>query len=365
MDPGKRLVAFKKLGEFFSWYTNVYIDENTVIKEDKSSPEYINWAEKLKARISKAEIHNPWFTYENVIFALKGISVMLEDNKLEKWTANYNIPSVNSGELLTIGVIPAGNIPLVGFSDFLCVLISGNKYLAKLSSKDMQLFPLVKEILCEIEPRFEERIIFTENKLTNFDLIIATGSNNTSRYFEYYFGKYPNIIRKNRTSIAIIDGNEKEEEMKSLQYDIITYFGLGCRNVSKIYIPENYSPIKIIEALGDHTYLLNHNKFANNYEYNKAIFLMNNIAFYNNSYFIFKEDKSLFPPVAVLYYEYYNTIEELKKKIDYHSEEIQCVVARPGIIDESVNPGQTQKPELTDYADNVDTLQLIFDNLKK
>ncbi len=356
MNLRNRLNAFISLGEFLDWFCNLDVSEGKNFEKNKTSDQFVDWAKSLNKQIDSAEIHNPWFIRENVLFALKSISHILDADKLKNWISQYD--TYNS-KTLTVGVVLAGNIPLVGFSDFLCVLISGHIFLAKLSSKDKQLFPIISDILIEIEPGFKNKIIFTEEKINNFDMVIATGSNNTSRYFEYYFDKYPNIIRKNKSSIAVLVGNESEDELILLAGDILRYFGFGCRNVSKIYLPEKYPPAKILDAMEGFAHLVHHNKFANNHDYNSAIYLMNAISFLDNGFIIMKEDEGMFPPVSVLYYQYYKEIEEVKTIIRNQSEEIQCVVSGGSIIEGSVEFGKSQQPELSDYADNIDTMKFI------
>ena len=219
----------------------------------------------------------------------------------------------------------AGNIPLVGFHDFLCVLITGNIVLAKTSTKDSDLLVHISELLCSINPAFREMIRFAEGPLSGFDAVIATGSNNTSRYFESYFGKYPNIIRKNRNSVAILDGTETDADLKELGKDIFSYFGLGCRNVSKIYLPSGYELHTMIKNLEEYSGLVNHNKYANNYDFSKAVYLVNKEQFLDTGYLLLKEEKSLSSPVAVLYYEYYNSHEEVLQITDLLKDNIQCI----------------------------------------
>jgi hypothetical protein len=253
----------------------------------------------------------------------------------------------------------AGNIPLVGFHDFLSVLISGNKALVKLSSNDTILLPYLTKVLFSIEPEFEDLIEFTDEKFIDFDGVIATGSNNTARYFEYYFGKYPNIIRKNRNSVAVLTGNESTEQLELLANDIFRYFGLGCRNVSKIYIPEDYNFDPFFKAMYSWRHVINQNKYMNNYDYNKAVYLMSNIPLLDNEFMLLKEDKSLSSPISILYYEYYSSMEELTSLIEVSREQIQCVVSECGMPGE-VPFGTTQSPSLWDYADGVDTMEFLL-----
>ncbi len=292
------------------------------------------------------------------------ISSSLEEKKLRIWLEAYpEIEKINSDNK-RIGLIMAGNIPLVGFHDVISCIFSGHKLLGKLSSKDDKLFPLLKEILCTLNPDLEDKIGFTDQFLKNIDAIIATGSNNSSRYFEYYFKKYPNIIRKNRNSIAVITGDENREDLRKLADDIFLYFGLGCRNVSKLFFPEGYDPASIISHFEPYSYLYNHNKYANNYDYYKAIYLVNLIAHFDSGFLLLKEDYSYSSPVGVVYYEFYKSIDALKNKLEQDENLIQCIIAKEGLLDGTINFGESQLPEFWNYADNRDTLKFLI-NLYK
>jgi hypothetical protein len=248
----------------------------------------------------------------------------------------------------------AGNIPLVGFHDFLSVLISGNYLIAKTSSKDPELILKVGEILCSIEPRFRNYIEFTEYELKDFDVVIATGSNNSSRYFDQYFGRYPNIIRRNRNSVAIIEGNESGEELENLGKDIFLYFGLGCRNVSKLFIPEGFD-IRFMVSKWEHfAGVTSHVKYANNYDFSKAVYLVNKENFLDTGHILLKEDKGLSSPVAVLYYEYYESLSALHSETELLKDKIQCIVGH-----DHTPFGKAQSPHLWDYADGIDTLEFL------
>jgi hypothetical protein len=271
---------------------------------------------------------------------------------LDQWLEPYKF---DKPEQKTVAIIMAGNIPLVGFHDFVSVLISGHKVLVKQSSNDKQLLPVIAGFLMNIAPEFEERIRFTEDKLTNFDAVIATGSNNTARYFEYYFSGKPNIIRKNRNSVAILTGNESKEELEALSEDVFRYFGLGCRNVSKLYVPENYNFDAFFKAMYPWNTLLNSAKYSNNYDYNKAVYLMSEFKLLENGFLILKEDESFGSPIATLFYEKFEDEKELQEKLEQNKENLQCVVGTNAEIDF----GQTQQPKLWDYADGVDTLKFL------
>ena len=252
----------------------------------------------------------------------------------------------------------AGNIPLVGFHDLLCVWVSGHKAVVKLSSEDKLLLPFIVEQLRDLIPEWAEAVTFSDEKVTDFDAVIATGSNNTARYFEYYFGKKPHIIRKNRNSVAVLTGKETQEELTALGKDIFQYYGLGCRSISKLFVPENYSFDAFFQAIYAYRDIINEQKYANNYDYNKAVYLMSLYKLLENGFLILKEDKSYASPIATLFYEYYTDTEALKKQLITDTEQIQCIVAK-GLLPDEIAFGNTQIPQLWEYADNVDTLKFL------
>lgn len=306
--------------------------------------------------IKKASITNPWFNEVFIRQALVGLGKMLNKDKLAQWLDNYNLTIPNK----TIGIIAAGNIPLVAFHDVLCIVCSGNKALVKLSSKDKWLYLLVIEELSKITKYFDDRIIFTDETLKGIDAIIATGSDNSARYFEYYFGKYPNIIRKNRNSIAIIDGTETKEELKAFSNDIFSYFGLGCRNISQIFIPHNYDIVKLIDAFEGYAFIADQTKYYNNYEYQKTIHLLNQIPIYDNGFTILKENDGLSSPIGVLHYTRYKHIDEINNFQEVNKHKIQCAVSKTKMKFPTYCFGMAQEPELWDYADNIDTMQFLI-----
>jgi hypothetical protein len=299
---------------------------------------------------------NNWFTPVNVLGSLDAIAErFLSENDLTNWINQYPEPAKSQ----KIGVIMAGNIPAVGFHDVLCVLMSGHKLLAKPSSDDPILIPALLEKLVEIEPAFADYIFFVE-RLNDSDAYIATGSDNTARYFHYYFSKKPNIIRKNRTSLAVLSGNESEDELHALGKDILQYFGLGCRNVSKLYIPDGYDFTKFFESIQSFDQLyLNHHKYFNNYEYNKSILLVNRVLHYDNGFLMLTENHAMVSPISVVHYETYQNIESMKGYLEENSGKIQCVVGDSNLIQGAIPFGKTQEPELSDYADNVDTMAFL------
>jgi len=273
---------------------------------------------------------------------------------LTNWTSRYPglEATVNTRK---IGVVMAGNIPLVGFHDFLSVLISGNTIIAKTSSKDPDLVVFIGNILGEINPEFKKRINFTDGLLSGFDAVIATGSDNSSRYFEYYFGRYPHIIRKNRNSIAILDGSETRDELSGLGSDVFSYFGLGCRSVSKIFLPVGYDMAKLKKSWAEYEKVIYNNKYANNYDYNKAIFIVNKNEFTDTGFLLLRRNSAISSPVSVLYYEYYETINNVYLEIEMMRDKIQCIVSR-----NEIHYGRAQWPSLWDYADGIDTVDFLL-----
>jgi hypothetical protein len=311
--------------------------------------------EQLSSLIGTSKQYNAWFTPQSTAMAINAISEMLNEPDLEKWiSANSDEPD----KMNAIGLILAGNIPLVGFHDILCVLASGNKALIKLSSQDKQLIPYILDKLTEIEPGFKEQFEFIE-RLKDFDAVIATGSNNTSRYFEYYFSKVPHIIRKNRNSIAVLNGKENREELRSLGHDIFDYYGLGCRNVSKFYVPKGYNFNAFFESIEEFKSVADHHKYNNNYDYNKSIFLVNMDKHLDNGFLLLKEDKRMASPLAVVYYEEYESILEAEKELLENKEGIQCIISSSDLSMNILPFGQSQRPGLWDYADGVDTMEFL------
>ncbi len=350
MQLPERINAFSALGTFLKEFCSSELKTNPISTKSETT-------QQLNSLVEKLHHHNGWFTKENVRFALKSWADALNTENLTDWISKYTIEENNKPK--TVAIIMAGNIPLVGFHDFLCVLISGNKVLCKLSSNDKLLLPFLADVLIEIEPRFSEYIQFTEEKLTSFDAVIATGSNNTARYFDYYFGKYPNIIRKNRNSVAVLQCNETEAEMKLLADDIFTYFGLGCRNVSKIYIPENYEFQHFFNPMFSWKEIINNHKYINNYDYNKAVYLMSNINLLDNEFMLLKEDAGFSSPISVVFYEKYKDISTLKEKLNSEKVNIQCIVSN-GLFENEIAFGKAQNPSLSDYADGVDTMSFLL-----
>lgn len=339
MELIERIEAFSELGE--------------ILRKSLSG---INtrFSGRLSDLIISQHLTNPWFTPAYVQLAIEAIGRELTYDNLVRWTGSY--PVLDDGRKpFRVGVIMAGNIPLAGFHDFMCVLISGNSLLARTSTKDPELIPFLGETLCSINPEFNDRILFTEGSLKGFDAVIATGSDNSSRYFQYYFGRYPHIIRKNRNSIAIIEGNETVQQLEALGYDVFSYFGLGCRNVSALRIPAGYDPAVITNNWGSFTDIINHSKYGANYDFSKAVYLVNKESFTDTGYVLLKESSALSSPVAVLHYDYYSDPEEISSEISLNRERIQCITGR-----NFVPFGDSQFPHLWDYADGIDTLDFLL-----
>jgi len=308
----------------------------------------------LNEIIEQAFHANRWFTPENIHLALLNIKEkFLYKETLEKWLSTYSFPENKMAK--SVGIVMAGNLALVGFHDLLCVLISGNKALIKLSSKDNVLLPFLLKSLFEINPEWKN-FVQTSDLLKGMDAVIATGSNNTSRYFEYYFGRYPHIFRRHRNAVAVLDGTESHDELEKLGFDIFSYFGLGCRNVSKLLVPDEYVFDMLLESLSHFKKISDHNKYMNNYDYNRTLLLLNNTPHLANDFLMLKQDTQVASPVSVLHYEYYSGESELLQKLNRDEATIQLIAGK------KFNAfGNSQSPELWDYADGADTIKFLED----
>lgn len=343
MNLKQRIKAFVQLGTFLEHFA---VNKDWENYEDGISK---HDHEAFNAVIQKVHLYNGWFTETMVRKALKGISSWLNEKNLEEFTKNQKDHAPK-----TVAIIMAGNIPLVGFHDALCVLLNGDVVLAKFSSDDSVLMPLLFKYLIQIEPEFDHQIRIANDRLTNFDAVIATGSNNSARYFEQYFGQKPNIIRKNRTSVAVLDGTETEEELSALGNDVFDFFGLGCRNVTKLYIPKDFDLNRFFGAIFKFAEIIQHNKYANNYDYHKAIYLLNRDELIENGFLLLRENNDLFSPVGVLHYERYDNIEKVKSDLASMNESIQCIVGH-----DYVPFGKAQEPQINDFADGVNTMEFL------
>jgi len=341
MNINERTELISEIGEFLK----NYLDEKYDNKKDDNLIEF----EKV---IKKAQSNNSWFTDENIKINLTYWSKKLIKTNLNQWLSKYNLKDTSRKN---IAIIMAGNIPLVGFHDFICVFLAGHNSIIKLSSNDKYLIPFLLNLV-----KFpSDRVVYLDGMLTEYDAVIATGSDNTSRYFEYYFKNKQSIIRKNRNSIAILDGNETDEELKSLSHDILTYFGLGCRSVSKLYVPKDYNFDSFFNSIFEYKDLINNHKYANNYDYNKAIYLMSEYKFLDNGFFMIKEGNEMHSPISTINYEYYDNISHLSEKIKQQAENIQCVVSNIK-FEGRIDFGETQNPSLNQYADNIDVMNFLL-----
>ncbi|WP_284652034.1 acyl-CoA reductase [Flavobacterium terrisoli] len=342
--------CFIELGKFLSQFSLEQNSKNdSVLHNDLHYNSFVDL-------IELSQSHNGWFTPEQVYHAVQSWAKALTEDNLNQWLSKYDFSNVHPK---TVGLILAGNIPLVGFHDFLSVLISGHKVLVKTSSNDQHLIKFLAKYLIAVNPEIENHITFTDGKLENFDAVIATGSNNTARYFEFYFKDKPSIIRKNRNSVALLTGNESKEDLVNLGEDIFRYFGLGCRNVSKLFVPKGYDFQPFFQAIYEYKDVIFYEKYSNNYDYNKAVFLMSNFKLLDNEFLTLKEDTSYASPISSVFYEYYENLDAIKKQLENDAEQIQCIVSK-NVVENSIPFGKTQQPELWDYADNVDTLAYLL-----
>lgn len=303
--------------------------------------------------IDNSHESNPWFTPENVKKAFSAWGNELTRENLARWLTAY--PEINHPRnSRRIAIIMAGNIPAVGFHDLLCVLLTGNIAVIKTSSKDDRIIREIASVLIRIEKELSSRIVFADGHITDFEMVIATGSDNSSRYFEYYFGKYPSLIRKNRTSVSLITGNESDGDLSALGEDIFTYFGLGCRSITKIYIPKNYDLRKLANSWREHSKVAENSKYSSNYRYHKAVMTVNREKFYDTGFLLIKRDDSLFSPVGVVNYQEAET-ESFESLISPLSDKIQVVTGSG-----HTPHGFAQRPKLWDYNDNIDTIGFLL-----
>ena len=322
------------------------------IANDNQKPIYCTEEhfESLKTLIQREQHYNGWFTEEVIRNAFKEISFWLKIERLEQWLLSYSY----TNQPQTVALILPGNLPLVGFHDFLCVLCSGHKALVKLSSEDARLLPAMVQILTSFEPQLKERITIVSGKLQGFDAVIATGSDNSMLHFKQYFANCPHLLRGHRTSIAVLNGTETPEELTALGKDIFQYYGRGCRNVTQLWIPENFELNRFFEAILPYAEVINHKKYGNNYDYNKAVHLMNQVPILDNNFVLLKQSKDLHSPLSVLHYQRYNDHNEVLTFLEENQQQIQCIVGR-----DYLPFGSAQCPQLTDYADGIDTMQFL------
>ncbi|MFD2567500.1 acyl-CoA reductase [Pseudotenacibaculum haliotis] len=344
-----RINTFTELGKFLNQFSR---------EETRKDSEVLNndlFFDGFKHQMKLAQENNTWFTKDNILFSLENWSEALQKENLNRWISEE---SLHEHSNRTVAVVMAGNIPLVGFHDFLSVLVSGHSVLVKQSSNDKHLLPFIAKYLEYANESFKGKISFTEEKLEGYDAVIATGSNNTARYFEYYFKDKPSIIRKNRNSVAVIQGNENESDFEMLSDDVFRYFGLGCRSVSKLFVPRGFDFDPFFKGMYKQHEIIHNQKYANNYDYNKAVYLMSEFDILENGFLMIKEDESYASPIASIFYEYYDDPVDLKIKLHQDADHIQCIVAN-NFLENEVKFGQTQHPKLWDYADGINTLSFL------
>ena len=350
MDLEAKKKAFVALGDFLRQFaTNEFVKSEKVEHND-------TFFSSFEALIETSVHYNGWFVKEQVLAAVQSWAEALTTENLNQWCAAYDF---SREPLKKVGLILAGNIPLVGFHDLVSVLLSGNIALVKLSSNDQKILPFLAQYLQAVEPKFKERIVLLDGKMEGFDAVIATGSNNTARYFDYYFSAVPHIIRKNRNSVALLTGEETPEQLTELSKDVFMYYGLGCRNVSKLFVPRGYNFDAFFQGMYAQKEIIEYEKYANNYDYNKAVFLMSEFQLLDNGFLTIKEDASYASPISSVYYEYYDSQEEVIERLRRDHEKIQCIVSN-GLTEDSIAFGQTQYPQLWDYADQVDTVAFLL-----
>jgi hypothetical protein len=342
--------AFSQLGMFLKQF-----NPNGVKNPELSelNEEFYDSFEQLINR----HIHfNGWFSKEFIQLAISELSEGLKKENLQSWLKDYSYNDVTSKKIF---VIMASNLPLVEFHDFISVLLTGHVFYGKCSDQNKHMLPFLSKILIKIDSSFSDRVFFVDAPFKDFDAVIATGSNNSARYFEYYFKNKPSIIRKNRTSLAVLNEDSSKEDFKNLGKDITYYFGRGCRSITKIFLPKGTEINEVFEGLFDYQQIINNNKYGNNYDYHRAVMLMNQEQFLDNGFLLLKENSSIHTPVSVVHYEYYSDQESLKKELDSLSSEIQCIVSNTTEFS-SIPLGHSQKPKWNDYADGVDTIDFLL-----
>lgn len=354
MNLQKRIDALARLGYFMRETAKPLPNPVFANLQEQNS------FDKLELEICQAKNYNGWFTENNVRQAIGSLGEAMTKEKLEEWAVRYGDKLINHEGRKQVGIVMAGNIPAVGFHDLLCVLLTGNNALAKMSSGDNRLIPALIQLLIAISPDFDGVASFTKDRLTGFDAIIATGSNNASRYFEFYFGKYPHIIRKNRNGVAVLTGRETSDELDGLSFDISAYYGLGCRNVTHLFVPEQYDFIPLLDALSQKNQNTDNSHYFNNYEYHKAILLVNGTTHFDTGGLLLTENPAIPSSVSIVHYSTYHNIEQLSSYLKTLQDQIQCVVSNPEIIPHAIPMGTSQQPELWDYADGIDTIDFLL-----
>ena len=343
MNINTRIKLLTKLGRFLLDYVENNNNEFNEI-----------FFRNVDKKVKKVKHENSFFDFENIKNCFVYWGKHLNEKSLKKL-----LPEIKFKVSKNILIIMAGNIPLVGFHDFLCVFICGHKSIIKKSSKDSVLYTLIFDLLISWEPKFKNCFTIIEKVNLEIDAVIATGNNTSTHFFEKYFKRYPKIIRKNRNSVAILNGNESEEDLERLMKDVFLYYGLGCRSVSKIFVPEGYDLDGIFRASLKWKKIFDNNSYKNNYTYNKSIFLLNSEKFYDNGLVLLKESEKLGSPISVLYYEQYKSLDKLRKKLNANRNQLQCLVSN-GLVKNSIKFGLTQSPSLQEFADNINTVDFLL-----
>ena len=357
MTLDQKISSFTALGEIIRAYAT---------NSEPKSLESAKWErcrQLIEKAMKEAEIENPWFTQDHILQSLRYWGENLTKERLNNWLEPYREQILITSNEKRVGVVMAGNIPMVGFHDLLSVLMSGHLLVARLSSQDSILIPALMECLILLEPVWNDKMELAHGEIGLVDAIIATGSNNTSRYFERYFGKYPNIIRKNRSGVAVLTGKESQKELEGLASDLCSYFGLGCRSVSKLYLPQSYDFNPLYQALLTYQEFFNHSKYRNNLDYYKSLYMANRTQFLDGGFYLLVEHEQLATPASIIHYEYYSDISSVIHSLAEHHDQIQCVVSSSSEINAAISPGSAQDPALNDYADGANTLQFLLEKI--
>ncbi|HOW24954.1 MAG TPA: acyl-CoA reductase [Bacteroidales bacterium] len=354
MTTIERANAFIRLGSFLDAY----------LQRMRTGPGELPGADPddalLTSAIRSTLNSNPWFILPNVVLSLQSIACSLDEEEVVSFVQIYINDVKEAKDPASVCVIMAGNIPLVGFHDFFCVLLSGNRFIGKLSQDDRHLLPALARLLIRWFPDLERLIIFSEDVRTSFDAVIATGSNNSSRYFEYYFSKYPHIIRKSRNSVAVLDGTETPDELKQLGADVFSHFGRGCRSVSQIFVPAGYEPESIFPCWTSYQYVMDHHKYRNNYDYQKSVLIINDISFLDSGQILLIRNTAFSSPVAVMHFDFYDDLSEVATLLRSNYDRIQCIVSKNPALHDRIPFGKAQQPSLFDFADRIDTMRFLI-----
>lgn len=352
MDLEKRIYALRSLGLFLDQFSN---NEPTKISDIPANDNFFDLMAELMHVI---KIHNAWFSFKNQQFAYKEWASALTEENLKAWVSPYSFPVKNPK---TVALILGDKTPLSGFHDFISVLISGNKAQVRLSEQNNKLLVFLTKYLIAVDPSIKEDVSFVKEQISNYDAVIVYGNDKTAKHFGHYLKETPHIIRKNLNAVAVLTGEETHEDLQLLGNDIFRYYGLSNRNVSKLYVPENYDFTSFYQAIFEWKDLTFEVKYMNNYDYNKAVYLMSNHNtndLLDNEFLLLKQDSNLASPVGVLFYSYYSNKTELIQELEQKAEDIEVIV---GNLPEknALNFGESHHIKLDDYADAIDTLEFL------